>query len=102
MVENALELLDDKNEFYHDAVNEVLYWAPNASDYNTHTGLDTAETAPAADALIAVRGKVLISVTGSQQQPANNITLSQLTFRDAAPTFLDAHDLPSQGEWIQV
>jgi hypothetical protein len=111
MVENVLELLDDQNEFYHDHVNEVLYWAPNATDYKIDSETTRSKTAdldkgaavdlvpPAADALVAVKGKVLLSVTGSQQQPAHNITLLGLTFRDAAPTFLDPHDLPSQGDW---
>jgi hypothetical protein len=46
-----------------------------------------------------VRGKVLLFVMGSQQQPARNISLQGLLFRDTAPTFLDPHDLPSQGDW---
>ena len=66
MVENVLELLDDENEFYNDRANELLYWAPNAST----SSKEAAAAPPAADALIAVRGKVLLSVTGSQQQPA--------------------------------
>lgn len=82
MVENQIELLDAENEFFHDAANEVLYWAPNVSEATA-----TAEP-PAADALIAVRGKVLLSVVGSQQQPVRNISLVDLVFRDAAPTFL--------------
>jgi hypothetical protein len=88
----VLELLDTENEFFHDTVNGVLYWAPNATQ-NTATALP-----PAGDALVAVRGKVLLSVSGTQLEPVKNITLSGLTFRDAAPTFLDPHDMPSQGE----
>ena len=95
MVENCLELLDDENEFYHDAAADVLYWAPNASD---HTATPPT-TPPLADALIAVTGKVLLSVTGSQQQPVKNVSLLGLLFRDTAPTYLDPHDLPSQGDW---
>ena len=85
MVENVLELLDDENEFYHDRANELLYWAPNAS---TSSKGAAAVAPPAADALIAVRGKVLLSVTGSRLQPAKNISVVGLTFRDSAPTFL--------------
>ena len=84
MVENVLELLDDENEFYNDRANELLYWAPNAST----SSKEAAAAPPAADALIAVRGKVLLSVTGSQLQPAKNISVVGLTFRDSAPTFL--------------
>ena len=97
MVENVRELLDDENEFYHDTAKGVLYWAPNTSDSSTPAG-----TPPAADALIAARGKVLLNVTGSQQEPAKNISLVDLVFRDAAPTFLDRHDQPSQGDWSLV
>ena len=36
-VENALELLDAENEFFHDAINDILYRAPNTtSDGRRH------------------------------------------------------------------
>lgn len=106
MVENSLELLDAENEFYHDRTNELLYWAPNAttSGDGGEYRYEAAGAAPpgGADALIAVRGKVLLSVTGSQLHPASNISVLGLTFRDSAPTFLDRHDQPSQGDWSLV
>ena len=95
-VENALELLDDENEFFHDTASQLLYWAPNVS------GTTSATEPPDADALIAVCGKVLLSVAGSQTHPAKNISVVGLVFRDAAPTFLDSHDQPSQGDWSLV
>ena len=97
MVENVLELLDDENEFYHDSTNGLLYWAPNVT-----IGEAAGVAPPADDALIAVRGKVLLSVAGSQLQPARNISVVGLTFRDSAPTYLDRHDQPSQGDWSLV
>jgi hypothetical protein len=87
MIENVLELLDDENEFFHDSTNELLYWAPNTSTTTRSRGR-TETAAPPSDALIAVRGKVLMSVAGSQLQPARNISVVGLTFRDSAPTFL--------------
>jgi hypothetical protein len=97
-VENVIELLDSHNEFFYDAEQEVLYWAPNA----TENGGISIDQPPAADALIAVRGKVIISVTGTQAEPARDISLVDLVIRDSAPTFLDAHDIPSQGDWALV
>ena len=100
-VENVLELLDAENEFYHDAVNSVLYWAPNTTSDDGGARVDP-NTPPADDALIAVRGKVILSVAGSQAAPVRNVSLVNLVFRDAAPTFLDRHDVPSQGDWALV
>ena len=106
-VENALELLDTDEEFYYDTTGEMLYWAPNQTD-DGRTGSEAvsngraAPVAPAADALVAVRGKVLVSVTGSPDRPARNISLVDLVFRDTAPTFMDRHDIPSQGDWALV
>jgi hypothetical protein len=81
-VENALELLDAENEFYHDVENEILYWAPNSTDGGVDGGADGgADGAPGADALVAVRGKVILSVTGTQAQPVRNLTLLNLVFR---------------------
>ena len=94
MAENVLELLDAKNEFYHDRANGLLYWAPNVSTIHsgqaaTSSSQTTAAAAPPeVDALVAVRGKVLLFVTGDQRQPAKNISLVGLVFRDSAPTFL--------------
>jgi hypothetical protein len=110
-VENALELLDAPNEFFYDAEAEMLYYAPNttsaaaaatATTTAAGDGGAVAAVPPADDELIGVRGKVLVSVTGSQEQPARNISLVNLTLRDTAPTYLDRHDIPSQGDWALV
>jgi hypothetical protein len=103
--ENAIELLDFPNEFFYDAEAEMLYYAPNTTAVGGGAAA-AAEVAaaipPADDELIGVRGKMLVSVTGSQQQPARNISLVNLTLRDTAPTYLDRHDIPSQGDWALV
>ena len=41
-------------------------------------------------------------MTGLQAAPVWNVSLVDLVFRDAAPTFLDRHDVPSQGDWALV
>lgn len=41
------------------------------------------------------RRKVLINITGTQANPVQGITLSGLTFRDSAYTYLEPHGLPS-------
>ena len=79
---------DEENEFYYDHERSLLYLSPNGTS-----------AAPADGELVAVRGKVILSVTGTQAQPVRDVSLRGLTFRDAAPTFLDAHDLPSEGDW---
>ena len=45
---------------------------------------------------------MILSVTGLQAAPVWNVSLVDLVFRDAAPTFLDRHDVPSQGDWALV
>ena len=108
-VENVLEELDAGNEFYYDKKNKVLYYAPNgtstteepssSSSPPSSSSSSTASEPPAADELIAVRGKVLISVAGTQTNPVKGVTVRNVVLRDSAPTYLDAHDLPSAGDW---
>jgi hypothetical protein len=81
-IENVLEELDEGNEFYHDQANGILYYAPNAS------AAGAAPQPPADGDLVAVYGKVIVSVNGSQQQPVRNVSLRGLVIRDAAPTYM--------------
>jgi hypothetical protein len=38
-------------------------------------------------------------VNASQSAPVRNVTLSGLGFRDAAPTYMEPHAVPSAGDW---
>jgi hypothetical protein len=79
----VLEELDAANEFYHDEVNGILYYAPNAS------GTTGAAPQPPVDGdLVAVLGKIVVYVNGSHALPVRNVSLHGLVIRDAAPTYM--------------
>jgi hypothetical protein len=85
-VENVIEELDADNEFYYDADARVLY-------YHSTAGKPTG----AVEALGTL--KTLISITGTQETPAKSVSLLGIGFRDAALSYLDAHSMPSGGDW---
>jgi hypothetical protein len=43
--------------------------------------------------------KVLFNVSGTMDAPVKDVTISGLTLRDAAATFMDPHGMPSGGDW---
>ena len=43
--------------------------------------------------------RVLFNLSGSIEQPVRNITLQGLSLRDTRYTYLDAHGMPSGGDW---
>ena len=71
-IENFFEALDEENEWFLDAEEQTLYLIPNATDM-----------APAEE-YIAVMLETLISINGTKAQPVKDITISGITFRDAA------------------
>lgn len=79
-IENILEELDQPGEFYFDAATQKLYVMPN--------GTDSLEFRfPLHDTLINVAN-------------SNNITISNLGFRDTAATFMNNDwSAPSGGDW---
>ena len=88
-VENVLELLDAPNEHYFDADSRTLYYQPNST-----TG------PPAVNLKLAVPTlQVLVSVNGTQARPVTGLKLQHLGFRDAAPTYMEPHGVPSGGDW---
>jgi hypothetical protein len=89
-VENVLELLDSNLEHYYDEETNTLYYQPNA----------TSTVAPAADLQIhAPVLQALVVANATQGDPIKGLTLRGLGFRDAAPTFMEAHGVPSGGDW---
>jgi Right handed beta helix region len=84
MVENVLTELDAPGEFYFDPATNLLYLYPNATD-DDPTGLNDLRFA-LLDTLIDMRG-------------ATDITISNLGFRDAAPTYMGDWSVPSGGDW---
>jgi len=85
-VENVLEELDAANEFYFDSEHSLLYFYPNST-----AKPDSTVVVPMLD--------VLISITGTQEEPVSGVTLSGLEFTATRPTYLDARTNPSGGDW---
>mmetsp|Transcript_6753 Transcript_6753/g.20057 ORF Transcript_6753/g.20057 Transcript_6753/m.20057 type:complete len:924 (-) Transcript_6753:1392-4163(-) len=88
-VENVQELLDSAGEHYVDttASPPVLYYALNGS-----------ATAPDGDVAVPLL-KILLRANTSQESPVKGLTLLNIGFRDAAPTYMDPHGVPSGGDW---
>merc|ERR1719487_2877135 len=89
-IENVLEELDDANEFFYDSVSHKLYFFHNAS----------AGTPPPSDLTFeGTNLKVLLSAMGTKEKPVTDVTITGITFRDTAYTFMDPHGMPSGGDW---
>ena len=91
-IENVFEEIDSPREWFFNESTRTLYYQPNATAVNATTGLPTGD-------FVATGAKVLINITGTQDQPVQNITITGLTFRDASYTYMDPHGLPSGGDW---
>jgi hypothetical protein len=88
--DNVFEALDLPGEWYHDAADGKLYIFWNA----------TVGTAPPTDMQFVATNLIeLVNVTGSSAQPASNITLRGLGFRDGAASYLENWAPPSGGDW---
>lgn len=80
MVENILEELDQPGEFYLDRSSKLLYLLPNKTQTLENLRLALLET------LIDIRDVA-------------NVTIQNIGFRDAAPTYLSEWGTPSGGDW---
>lgn len=88
-VENIFEELDFPAEFFYDAPNQKLYY------FNNATGAPPSDN----QSFVATNLKVLFNVTGSQQSPVTGLAFHNITFQNAAYTYMDAHGVPSGGDW---
>eukprot|EP00698_Gefionella_okellyi_P023671 TRINITY_DN8153_c0_g1_i1.p1 TRINITY_DN8153_c0_g1~~TRINITY_DN8153_c0_g1_i1.p1 ORF type:complete len:532 (+),score=110.27 TRINITY_DN8153_c0_g1_i1:508-2103(+) len=86
-IENVFEELDNPNEFFYNAADSTLYY------YHNGTG------APLDMEFVAMQVKQLITVVGMQEQPVRDVTIQGLVFTAAAMTYMDAHGVPSGGDW---
>jgi len=103
-IENFKEALDFPNEFYFDADRKKLYVVANSTwDDNT------AVVIPKLDILFTIGKKAEENNREKNQEfndttpphpvPVKAVTIANLKLRDARPTFLDPHGVPSAGDW---
>jgi hypothetical protein len=99
-IEGLLAELDAKNEYFISALSKKLYLFYNG------TGAPPAErtlVVPTLQTLLSIKGSYSTGggdpAAGPPTQPVSNITIRGIGFRDAAPTFLEKHGIPSGGDW---
>eukprot|EP01084_Bolivina_argentea_P030674 56800_1 len=87
-VENIYEELDYPGEWFFNDSTRTLYF------YNNNTnGIDTIK-------FEVTNLKVIMNYTGqSMTNPVKNVEIRGITFRDTEYTYLDAHGMPSGGDW---
>jgi len=85
-IENILEECDSANEFFFDEKTSKLYYFFNS-------------TTPTDNQFVATKAKVLFNITGTMDAPVKDITIRGVTLRDTRITYLDAHGMPSGGDW---
>ena len=84
-VENVFEELDTDNEFFYDESTSTLYYYSSAG-------------APVGDVEMTLH-KTFVSIVGTQEAPVRNVRLLGVGMRDTAISYLDAHSMPSGGDW---
>mmetsp|Transcript_50416 Transcript_50416/g.74769 ORF Transcript_50416/g.74769 Transcript_50416/m.74769 type:complete len:882 (+) Transcript_50416:102-2747(+) len=90
-VENVFEELDYPNEFYYDKEQERLYLFHNG------TG-----PPPSDSTLVVPKLRTLLNLTGTQWNPVRGINFSGISYRATRYTYMDAHAVPSAGDWSLV
>ena len=86
--EGDLAFLDSAGEFHCDDATATLYFGFNG------TAAPTGEEVFSAPTL-----QTLLAVNGSQTSPVVDVTISNVGFRDGAPTYMEPHAVPSGGDW---
>lgn len=86
-IEGVKELLDAPNEWYFDDSAKTLYY------YFNETSKAPSTT------FVASKLATLFSINGTQANPVKGITITNLTFAHTRPTFMDAYEVPSAGDW---
>ncbi|MDQ6421483.1 right-handed parallel beta-helix repeat-containing protein [Paenibacillus sp. LHD-117] len=86
-IENVFEELDAPGEWYADRDRGLLYYYPPEG---LKLGTAIVEV-PVLDGIVACRG--------TQRSPVRHVAFIGLTFRHAAPTYLQAYEAPSLGDW---
>jgi len=90
-VENVFEELDSPGEFFFDPRTSKLYvW---------HNGTGAP---PASASVVAPQLRTLLNVSASKWRPARDISMQGLAFKASRYTYMDAHGVPSAGDWALV
>ena len=87
-IENLLEELDQASEYYFDKRTSDLYF------YFNGTGAPPPETQ-----FVVPQLRTILNMTGTQQDPVKDVTVENIHFRETRYTYMDAHGVPSGGDW---
>jgi hypothetical protein len=87
-IENVMEELDYPGEFFFDKGASKLYL------YHNGTGAP-----PASTTIVAPQKYVLVNASGTKWKPVTNVSLSGITYRSTAYTYMKPHGVPSAGDW---
>eukprot|EP01063_Lacrimia_lanifica_P022202 TRINITY_DN29866_c0_g1_i1.p1 TRINITY_DN29866_c0_g1~~TRINITY_DN29866_c0_g1_i1.p1 ORF type:complete len:828 (+),score=233.01 TRINITY_DN29866_c0_g1_i1:46-2529(+) len=103
-VQNVREELDSANEFYFDSVAETLYMYTNGTDASAPPAYESLVLVPSAHHTLLTtpttgRRAFSAAAKAGDQATVANLTLANLGFRDAAPTMMQPHGVPSGGDW---
>ena len=78
--EGDLSFLDSPHEFHYDPHNSTLYFVFNGTKPPSKNEIFSAPTL-----------ETLLSIHGTQQAPVTDLTVTNIGFRDAAPTYMAPH-----------
>ena len=88
-IENIFEELSMPNEYFFNETESILYYYYNDSG-----------SIPSNTSFVGTNLNILINITGdSPNNPATNVSIRGITLRDTRYTYMDAHGLPSGGDW---
>ena len=86
-IENALELLDAKEEFFYNSKTGQLWLMYNG----TGSPGDVQWIVPAQ--------KRIVELLGNKSAPVKNVAIHSVSFRDSGYTYMDDWGVPSGGDW---
>ena len=90
-VEGAYAALDQPGEWFHEESSSTLYLIPNATIPNATRSIKLTLAVPTLE--------TLVNVSGSEGEPAHDLTFEGLTFTHTKRTLLEPYLVPSGGDW---